>query len=140
MPRNYQLKRKNDHYLPHDLYMQMVYVIRDYKRLKSEYEIIMHSSPFSDGMPKGTDTSDSTQRKAFKLISAGNELTVIDQTCVEMIGKYSSRVDTFKPLKAFHDYVYFSSTLASDDGLSERTWKRYRQEFAWSVARKLKKI
>ncbi|MBQ5852215.1 MAG: hypothetical protein IIW54_15595 [Lachnospiraceae bacterium] len=140
MPRNYQLKRFKECLLPHNVYMQVVYIIKDYERLLEEKEQILHGSTFPDGMPKGNDISNPTETKAEKLIQITDKLNAIDQTSVEMIGYYSDRVEAFKPIEAFFNYDYFSYTLSKGDGYAEITWKRYRQRFAYLVAQKLKMI
>lgn len=139
MPRNYQLKRYSKYLLPHDVYMQMIYVIKDYNRLIQERERIMYGTPFNDGQPRGTDISDPTESKAIRLAAINSEIEAIDQTSMEMIGRYSDRAISFKPLEAFHNYGYFSGILGRNDGYCERTWKRYRQKFAYLVAKKLHK-
>lgn len=140
MPRNYQQKSYKEYILPHNVYMQVLYIIRDYERLLEEKERILHSSPFDDGQPKGTDTGNPTERKALKLAQISSKINAIDQTCAEMVGYYSKRVDTFKPLEAFHNYSYFSYKLGKSGGYCDRTWKRYRQKFAYLVAKKINEI
>lgn len=138
MPREYQLRRLKECLLPHNVYMQVVYIIKDYYRMVEEKERILHGSPIRNGMPKGSGISDPTEAKAEKLVQITDKLNAIDQTGVEMIAYYSDRVDTFKPIEAFLCYDYFSYILSKGEGYCERTWKRYRQKFAYLVAQKLK--
>ena len=39
--RNYQAKNNNPYRLPHNLYMRMLYLIKDYERLKEERKEIL---------------------------------------------------------------------------------------------------
>ena len=65
--RNYQPKKNNPYILPSNLYMRMLYLVRDYNRLKEEYANIIHEMPHNDGMPKGNMTGDTHScRKSFK--------------------------------------------------------------------------
>ena len=53
-------KKNNPYILPSNLYMRMLYLVRDYNRLKEEYANIIHEMPHNDGMPKGNMTGDPT--------------------------------------------------------------------------------
>lgn len=65
--------------LPHPTYMRVIYAIRDYGRIKAEYESIAESSPAPpDGMPRGTDRSDPTAAKAIRLEDLGRQMRAIE--------------------------------------------------------------
>lgn len=143
MPRNYQLKKNNDDLLPHDLYMRVQYIIKGYDRLKREYMDLLYASPLPpNGMPKGNQAGSPTEAKAIKLEQLSLELRAIDQTCIEMIGLYSGRVqEPFDAVKAYWNYNYFNYSHIrkniDDIGPSRRTWNRYKLLFSQKVAQKI---
>lgn len=64
--RDYQPTKNNPYILPHALYMQVVWLIRDYDRMREEYESSLDKSPAPpDGQPRGGSNVDSTQEKAL---------------------------------------------------------------------------
>lgn len=143
MARNYQLKRNNRYYMPHDLYMRVQYIIKGYDRLKKDYMDILYSSPPPpDGMPRGNENGSPTERKALKLEQIGQELEAIDQSCVEIRGKYSGKTDEeFDPIKAYWSYDYFNYVHKrkneGDLGPSRRTWNYYKAMLSGLIAQKL---
>ena len=68
--RNYQQKKNNPYKLPHNLYMRMLYLVRDYERIRSEREDILNASPAPDGTPH-SGTGNPTEQKAIKLAGLG---------------------------------------------------------------------
>ena len=141
--RNYQVKKDNPYYLPHDLYMQALYMIRGYKNLRQrKVDIIYGSSPPPDGMPKGRHVSNPTERKAIVLEMISLQLQAIEQTISELRGKYSRTCtgEVFDPYEAFMDYgvfCYYRSKPNRDECPARRTWTRYRSEFAYKVLKKI---
>jgi hypothetical protein len=63
---------KTEYALPHNLYMQMIYLVRDYDRLCREINDIKTSIAFErppmDDMPHASGTSDPTCNKAQRII------------------------------------------------------------------------
>jgi hypothetical protein len=97
----YQPQKNNPYKLPHNLYMQMVYLLRDYDRQIRELEElrynIAHERPeIEEGMPRGCGTSNPTQKKAFKIIAMSEELTdrckAVEQALIEIPSEYRSGV------------------------------------------------
>lgn len=145
MPRNYQLKKNNDYYMPHDLYMRVQYIIKGYDRLKREYINIAHSypSPSLSGMPRGTMVGNPTLDKVTKLESISGELHTIEQSIVEMRGLYSNRVqEDIDIIKAYWSYDYFNYIHTrnglEDIGPSRRTWNYFKVLLSQKIAQKLK--
>ena len=65
--------------LPHNLYMQVIYLIRDYDRMKAEYESIVDESPQPpDGMPRTPGVSDPTSAKAIRLEELGKRIHAVE--------------------------------------------------------------
>ena len=139
--RNYQLKGECE--LPHNIYMQVQYIIKDYDRLKREkLNILCGSSPPSDGMPRSSDVGNPTEQKALRLASIENELRAIDQACAEMRGITSERtMEAFDPIKAYWSYNYFNYMHIrrgdADMGPSRRTWNRFKSRLSYRIAKNL---
>jgi len=142
--RNYQRKKINEYSMPHNLYMQIQYKIRDYDRLKREYLDILHSSPdpheiYSKAAFKGSPT----ESKAIKLSCIDNSLKGIDQAIIEVRGIYSSiTYEEFDPIKAYWSYDYYNyihkRKNMDDIGPSRRTWNNYKTMFSKIIAQNLK--
>lgn len=141
--RNYQNKRGNQYYMPHNLYMQVQYKIRDYDRLKKErLDILYASPPLPDGQPRGSEPGNPTERKALKMVYIENELKAIDQAAVEVRGIYSAKVDDeFNPIKAYWCYDYFNymhiRKTKDDEGPGVRTWNNFKTLFSGIIAKNL---
>lgn len=76
MPRDYQPRYDP---LPHNVYMQVLYLIRDYDRMKAEYDSLVEESPSPpDGMPRGSVTSDPTGNKAVRLEELGRKIRAVE--------------------------------------------------------------
>lgn len=141
--RNYQQKKSNPYYMPHDVYMQALYKIKGYHELVRRRQKILHSSPPPpDGMPRGTLSSNPTEKKALVLAVIDADLEAIEQAIIELQGKYSKTCtgEEFDAYEAFMDYgvfCYYRSKPRRDEGPHRSTWNRYRSEFAYLVMKKL---
>ena len=109
--RNYLPKRQNPDYMPHNVYMQMLYLIRDY---------------YEDGMAVTKGRIEQHQQ--------------VESVAQKLQEAYSRRRDVFgelSPLRAFFDYPYFSVMFSQawrEMGASKRSWKLYRCRFARQIA------
>ena len=143
MPRNYQLKRNNPYKMRHNLYMQTLYIIKDYEGLRAErINLLYQGTQPSDGQPKGNMTSDPTQDKAIRMAEIDAKLKAIEQADMLLRGEYSSRTyDDFDPLEALENEAYFNymhlRRNKDDTGPSNITWKRFRGKFVYLVAKNL---
>lgn len=119
--RNFIPKRNNLYKLPHNVYMQMLYLLKDYSRIKKEL------------------LKDNKNKHIFRLIN-----TSIFETILEMKEEYKKRNVTYgelEPYKAFFEYGYFSYMFArktSELGASKSSWNLYRSKFAYKLAEKLR--
>lgn len=81
MPKEYQLKKHTNYRLPHNLYMRVIYIIRDYDRLKREYESDITEKPRADdGVVPFVTTrhiSKPTENKALSLEQKHTEIHAI---------------------------------------------------------------
>ena len=116
--RHYVPQKKNPHALSHNLYMQMLYLIRDYRE---------------NG--RGGEPSPGGERLW--------QWSAVKKSCEFLQAEYKKRPEsneTFDPLRAFFDYAYYSYMYASqsrDMGAGKRSWNLYRSRFAYLVAESL---
>ena len=143
MPKEYQPKRNNSHYMDHNIYMQMKYLLENYPNLKEQRERLLYGSPApADGLPKGNNIGNPTEQKALVLCTIDGQIKAIEQVIFELQAKYS-KTYTGKPFnayKAFLDYSEFClyrSKRNKDTAPCKRTWQYYRSEFTYKLAKKL---
>lgn len=144
MPREYQIKRSNPYHIENkNTYRETLYIVKDYPNLLRQREQILYASPAPpDGMPRGSGISDPTFSKAAVLVTVETKLAAIEQTISILRGKYADTCtgEGFDAYEAFLDYAvfcYFRSRPKKNEAPSVRTWRYYRSEFIWNVAKKL---
>lgn len=123
--RDYQRQRKNPYLLPHNVYKQVLYLVKDYDRLRSEQEDILNSAAINDGMPRSLDPSDPTQRKAERLDRIADQLRAIEGAAVQIPEEYRRGV---------WNNVLYGMPYPITAGIA--TWKRWRARYIWHVARR----
>ncbi len=114
--RNYVVKNKNKNPLPHNLYMQMLYVIRSFREEEQELE---------------ETAAQKKQRSAVR------ETKKFLETSYK---KSSGESGAFDSIQAFFEYPYYSLRFMQKGrelGASKRSWNLYRCRFAYLVAEKL---
>lgn len=125
MSRDYQRTKRNPWILPHNLYRQTLYAIRDYNRIKEEYEYLIMGQPAEmDGQPKGTQTSDPTAATAAKAERLHNQLRAIDD---------AKKVIPEEFIKGVWDNIVYDSPYPLDAGRA--TYSRYKSRFIYEVAK-----
>lgn len=130
MPREYQRTKNNPYLLPHNLYMRVLYIIKDYDRLKDEYHAILDSSSAPpDGMPKGSGTSSPTEDKGIKLALISDELHAIEQALMTVPEEYRHGVKQNVLYGAWYP-----------QGGTVRTYQRWKQRFVYHVAKRMNYI
>lgn len=141
---DYQVKTNNPYYIGNiNTYRETLYIVKDYHNLLRQREQILYSSPDPpDGMPGGSGISDPTYTKAAVLVTVERKIEAIEQTISKLRGKYSKTCtgELFDAYGAFEDYgvfCYYRSKPHRELAPCVRTWKRYRSEFLWNVAKKL---
>lgn len=144
MPREYQPKRNNPYYIDdRDIHMQMVYMIRNYPKLLARRTELLYGTPAPpDGQPRGSGCGNPTEQKALVLCTISGQIEAIEQVIMDLRGKYSRTCtgEPFDALAAFMDYgafCYYRSNPNKEVAPCERTWKYYRSEFTYKLAKKL---
>lgn len=128
MARNYQRQKNNPYKLPHNLYMRMLYLVRDYERIRSEREDILNSSPPPDGTAH-SGTGNPTEQKAIKLIELGSSCDAVESAIAIIPLEYR---------KGVWNNICYQSPYPADAG--EATYKRWRCRFIYEVAKFLHEI
>lgn len=126
----YQPQKNNPYILPRSIYNQTLWLIRDYDRLKREYHDIIDETPYNDGQPRGTNTSDPTAQKAIKLESVSERLKAIEQAEIQIPEEYRKHV--------LNNVLY--GTRYPLDYANKNTWSIYRCRFINFVAKNMKWI
>ena len=135
---------KSKYQLPHSLYMQVLWKIKDYERLKRERADVLYGGGVpADGMPRGGEMGRPTEQKALRLVYISEQMEAVEGACAWIRREYFDRLpEEFDPLTAFENYGYFNCAYrradASDLGASTRTWKYYRAKLCYKIAENLK--
>ncbi len=125
--REYLPKRENPYWLPHAIFFQALYAVRDYDRQRQEYNDILNgSAPMGDGQPRGTVVGNPTERKAEKLEVISEKLSAIERALDEIPKEY--RLSIFNNVRYGTRYPYTASG---------GTWSRWRRRFLFYVAKNL---
>lgn len=112
-----------DYRLPHAVYMETLWYIRTYPRLKAEYNAVFAESPFNDGQPRSPTPGDPTYAKTAKLDRLHDQIRPIEDGLEAIPPEYRDGV--FKNIvwrKEYPDYA------------GRKTWKRWRQRYVYRVA------
>ena len=79
--RDYQRQKNNKYILPSALYHQIIWQIRDYYRLKEEYESIPamgRSVTDYDGMPHGSPSFDAMDKKIIRMDKLKQVIDIVE--------------------------------------------------------------
>ena len=126
MAKEYQQKSNT---LPHTLYMKVIYTVRDYSRMKAEYESIAEASPDPpDGMPKGSGISDPTADKALKLEELGRQIRAVEEGLAIVPEEYRKQIYNNIVYRIPYDIRY----------TSYRTYGYHKQKMIATIARSLR--
>jgi len=146
MPREYQLKRSG-YTLPHNVYMQVNYILRDYERMRNEREVILHSGARDEyaGPNRTNVTGDPTGRRGVWLAALSARVEGIDRAVHDVNAGYGDRIkrqdiEYFDSLGAFVDFGLFRYLLYNPETDREpcrRTWQNFKSELAYHVAKNL---
>jgi hypothetical protein len=129
MPREYQIKTEER--LPHAVYMQVLYIIRDIDRLKAERERILYASPAPpDGLQrqKGGAT-DPTLKAVMRMEEMSIRINAVEKALKSIPKEY--RAGILNNIIKRERYPIYAG---------EATWRRWRYHFTWTVAHNLRLV
>lgn len=113
--------------LPTSLYTQVVGVIRDYERLKTEYDRILNQSAAPpDGQPRGSNRIDTTSEKGLECAEISRKLKAVEQARYEVQEEYREGV---------WDNVVYGIRFPID--ADRTTYYRHKKVFIKEVAKNL---
>ena len=125
MSRDYQRTRRNQWVLPHNLYRQTLYAIRDYPRIKEEYEDLLQGSRADiDGQPKGNNVGDPTASTAVKAEKLHNQIRAIDNAKKVIPPEY---------MQGVWNNILYGRPYPLDAGRA--TYARWKSRFIYEVAK-----
>jgi DNA-directed RNA polymerase specialized sigma24 family protein len=84
----YRVPTKGKYVLPHDLYMSIIFMIRDYDRMKEEAQDMLDETSTPDGMPRGNSISDTVANKAAKRETLLAKIKAIEDSLNEVPPEY----------------------------------------------------
>lgn len=126
MMKDYQ-RKTGKYILPGNLYMQTVYQIRDYHRLKEEADAILNESPPPpDGQPHGSSKKGEVERKAMRREKILQTVRVIDDAKEQIPEEYRKGV--------WENVMY---RAAFPDDAHRNTYGLHKSRFIYTVARDL---
>ena len=127
--RDYQPRKDNQYYMDDRLWRKTHFVIRDYYRLKTEYE-----DRIGEGMSIGTEvsggktnrTGDPTAIKAVKLAVISEQIRAIEKAKLAIPYEYMDGIwDNIQYYSRYPDYA------------DRHTFGRWKRIYVWNVARYL---
>ena len=146
MARNYQVESKFK--LEHNLYMQILYMVRGYRELKRRKAEILYKGPrplYEESHESNRKTQKftaPTETKAIVLAGIDTQLSAVEKAInvLKYKYKYTCTGEPFDALGAFLDYgvfCYYRSDPGKELCPAKKTWSRYRSEFCYLVAENL---
>jgi len=92
MPRNYQPAKNNKYWLPHNVYMRVLYIVRDYPRMKAEQNDIIHTAPADEYNGSKKEHGDPTANKAVKIAMMSRETDAVDYAMKKIPIEYRNAI------------------------------------------------
>lgn len=130
MAKDYQRKTNNPYLLPKTVYNRVLWLIRDYERMKAERNEIVHGyNCVQDGLPRGNEMGNPTMDRAIKLEMLGREMEAVEQAL--LLVDEDLRNGVMNNICYQVSYPFFPSI---------RTWGRARSKFIHKVAENLKLV
>ncbi|MCO7121928.1 hypothetical protein NIA71_08185 [Ihubacter massiliensis] len=113
--------------LPDNLARQVYWLVKDYDRMKLEYDNAIWDSPGPpDGQPRGGNTSDPTSKEAIKRAELFKKIQAIEQSKLEIPEQY--REGIWNNIVHRTPYPIIAGRT---------TWWTYKTKFLRKVAEKL---
>ena len=127
--RNYQRKLNNPYKLPHNLYMRMLYLIKDYSRIQAERAEVYHASSKSFSGTGESVVMSVTENKAMQLTGLDEDCEAVEGALAKIPPEY--RKGLIENICNNAPYPYTASYA---------TYSRWRQRLIYWVAANLGKI
>lgn len=126
--RNYQRQKNNPYLLPHNVYMQVLYLIRDYERLKEEYNELLYDPAykFDDRRRVIGGISRPVENKALTLANISVKTRAIENAIASIPEHY--RRGVWQNIMNGQHYP---------EGADVRTWQTYKQRFIYYTAKNM---
>ena len=123
--KDYQIK-KTDYHLRHNVYMQTLYIIRDYKNIQAKASAIILEQASQDGQPKGNGVGQPTEPKAIRRECLMEKLNAMDEAIQIIPEEYRKGI-----------LQNIINRKSYPDDASASTYSRWRQRFIFEVAERL---
>jgi len=124
--RNYQPSKNNNYKLAHSLFMHMVYLVKDYPRMKSEINDVINSVPNALEQSSNNHFSDPTGNKVVKIEKMSTECKAVELALDDLPIEYR---------KSVFDKVCHNSPYPID--ADRTTYGRWKCRFLWNIAKNL---
>ncbi len=125
MVRDYQPKKKNPYFLEPTLYKATLAIIRDYERIKTEYDNAICGSP-QPGQPSGTGIGDPVNKAAVKRLKMEERLKAVEQALANIPGEYR---------RGIMDNIMYEARYPRN--ADRGTYSRWKARFVYKVAKKM---
>lgn len=127
--RDYQREKNNQWVLPHNLYRQTLWLIRDYGRLKEDYTDTLEESHAPEGGGHGSKPGDPTGALVCRLENMHDRIRAVEKAREEIPEEYFEGIWN----QIVHNRRY-------PDDADRHTYGRWKARFVWLVAHYLKWI
>lgn len=124
--KDYQPKKQRQYLLPHNTYMETIYIIRSYDSLKQECADILLSSPDHDCGPSGSGISNEPLSYVIKTEERTRRIDAIDKAMEKIPPEYRRGV---------YENIAYRKPFPSD--AARATYSRYKQRMIYHTAREL---
>lgn len=125
LSKEYQPKATRE-YISHNLWMQAIYMVRDYNRLINERDAVIDETPIaSSGKGKG-NISDPTASKVARIENISVKISAIDKAIKVLPEEYRVGImNNIRYRTPYPDYAHVT------------TWSRYKTKFITQVIKNM---
>ena len=124
--KEYQPKKQRQYVLPHNTYMECIYIIRSYDALKQECADILVSSPDPDNGPSGSGISNQPLTYVIMTEERTKRIDAVDKAMEKIPPEYRRGV---------YENIAYRKPFPSD--AARATYSRYKQRMIYHTAREL---
>jgi hypothetical protein len=115
--------------LPPNLYRQILYLIKDYDRIRNLWSEEPYAVPNTDGQPQETDIGDHNFSRTHQRLRLEEDIKAIEQSLLEIPKEYQDGVS---------NHLKYG-VLFPDCG-DRKTWYKYQSMYIYQIAKQLCKI